>query len=289
MLKLLEFVQFSKFSDDTKLKQTDRLLDDCESERMKLDLIALFIAKCHMYLKKVDPHITEVGFEIVKNIVKKGFNREELLNLNLSAVLTRYLKSSTDESEKENWCEILFTAVSENKIIGPLSSLYLIRDTAMCLPNKFLNYVFDDNYINNETRNKILEFSQVSGSILSEIEPKILLEWCKQKNDPQIWETIAAGIKCLDHTENHEIFKFSQQAKDFLEVCPNSQEVLNCFAKSIYPQSYSGRISDEMEYRLNAFRGLEITTNSNILDLVKNLIQEQTTLILQQRESENVS
>ena len=182
--------------------------------------------------------------------------------------------------------KILFTAIAENKIIGSLSSLYILRDTVKLLPKRFLYYVFDDEYVDEETRNKILEFSQVTGSVLSEIKTKVLIEWCQQRNDPVIWETIAMGIKCLDFTGNHEVFKFSQVAKDFLDACPNPQTVLNCFAKSIYPQSYSGNISDEMEYRLNAFKELENSTNLTIAKVTKNLIQEQSKMIIQERERE---
>ena len=285
-LKLLQIVQYSDFGENEKRTLTDRLFNSCTNETEKLELIASFIIYGFNYRKRVDPYITEVGYEIVKKTVHTGFGRIEKLNSNLSTVLLRYLATTNDESEKDQWCEILFTAIAKNKIIGSLSSLHILHDTASLLPQRFLRYVFDDEYVDGETRNKILEFSQVSGSILSEIEPKILIEWCQKRSDPEIWESIAMGIKCLDYTGNHKTFKFSQVAKDFLDACPDPQSVLNCFAKSIYPQSYSGNISDEMDYRLNAFKHLENSTNTTIANAARNLIQKQSELIIQEKKKE---
>ena len=65
-LKLLQIVQYSDFGENEKRSLTDRLFNSCTNETEKLDLIALFITYSFIYLKKVAPYITEVGYENCK-------------------------------------------------------------------------------------------------------------------------------------------------------------------------------------------------------------------------------
>ena len=131
-----------------------------------------------------------------------------------------------------DWLRTLFSTINKGETYK-FSHFYTVRESVSLFPLDFLNILFDESILNIETRNELLAYCDVEGTLLSQIDLEFLIEWCKEKNEVGIWKSIASGIQVLEKKVDNT-YRLTTEAKEFLIASKKPTEILNCYAERIY-------------------------------------------------------
>ena len=77
--------------------------------------------------------------------------------------------------------------------------LSVVGKTVTKFLEEFLNYLFDEKYLNSETRNNFTDVSEFEYSLFSKVDVEILINFCKERNDLEVWKSIALQYSSLIH------------------------------------------------------------------------------------------
>ena len=193
--------------------------------------------------------IREIDSNFVQNCFRKGISKS-LIN---------------------KWFKTLFTIMdSEFQWFFRLSKV--VQYTASKYPAMFLERFFDDSIVSRKIREKIL-ISDSDGELFSKIEISELISWCNNSNDPDIFKYVALALLPVEASDDGQLYKLTERARIFLEESPKPAEILECYRIKTQPSSWSGKLTDIMNLRFNAYKELERSSNRDILQAVKELFQ----------------
>ncbi|MGX6598372.1 hypothetical protein ACWM6M_20735 [Klebsiella quasivariicola] len=92
-----------------------------------------------------------------------------------------------------------------------------------------------------------------AGQPLSKIDVDVLIQWCRARNDPNVWPAIATGVTLWVKDDEKSVTTIQEAALALLEASPEPMVVLEAFAERISPSSWTGSLSNIMQLRADAF------------------------------------
>ena len=117
-------------------------------------------------------------------------------------------------SKRFDWLHALFSAINQENSVE-FMQLKVVEVTVTKFPDDFLNFLFDDKYLNSETRYNFTDASEFDYSLFSKVNIETLIDFCKERNDTEVWKSIASSILVLYIFEN-ERYKVNIGSKKIL-------------------------------------------------------------------------
>ena len=188
------------------------------------------------------------------------------------------------QSKRFDWLDTLFTTLIR-KNLTQYSQLKIVHETVNMILEDFLDYLFDDKYFDPDGRNRFVEMSSSEKSLFASVESDKLINWCKEKNDIEIWNTIALGIPVLN-SESNQIYQLTEIAKKYLFESPERSQVLNSYIRVINRRAELGEISTKLEAQLDAFKELLECGDYEIIEIAKSAINNAERIIEEQKKIE---
>ncbi|WP_225181184.1 hypothetical protein [Pectobacterium aroidearum] len=161
-----------------------------------------------------------------------------------------------------------------------------IETTASLMPEKFLNRIFEGT----EAQQQIRRFFICRGGLrsypLTKITTNVLIAWCHARNEPGIWSAIAAGVTLWSKNDEQSVLTLHEAAIELLEASPEPTAVLESFAESITPSSWSGSRANIMQARLMAISTLIKHERPDIAEAAKVVCEKMSQWVERQRVRE---
>ncbi|EAQ7257339.1 hypothetical protein GFP93_22140 [Salmonella enterica] len=196
----------------------------------------------------------------------------------MEAVVGSSLRYPGNEAEKLEWLNTIFAVVDEQ--YGYIHSFEdVIGITAALMPEAFLSRVFDGTEEQQRRRLHFIRYNDLSGSPISKIDIAVLIEWCRIQNAPSIWASVATGINLWVKDNDQDIITLPKDAMVLLEAAPDSKAVLESFAKTAVPSSWSGSLVNTMQPRVDAIGNLTNHERTDISEAAQKVYLELIDLI----------
>ncbi|MGJ8525088.1 hypothetical protein LMG33818_000796 [Halomonadaceae bacterium LMG 33818] len=209
---------------------------------------------------------------------------------NMECVIRAVLSFDDNESEKLEWLDTIVSVI--DKHYGHIYTFEsAIETTVALMPEAFLDRVFARTDDEQYRRVFLTRYSDRRQPLLAQIDIGTLIEWCRAKNDTNVWASVAGGINLWIDNEDKRSVTISGSAVKYLESSPHPEAVLRTFAGRVMPLSWSGSPVGVMQARAAAIYGLVSHENSKIAEaaglihaqLVKDIEDEE---VLQQKRNE---
>ncbi|MFM5686850.1 hypothetical protein ACET70_18670, partial [Aeromonas caviae] len=123
-------------------------------------------------------------------------------------------------------------------------------------------------------------------SPLAYINMDFLISWCCARNEPRVWVAIAASINLWEKDGEIEGLRMSELALRLLESSPDPAIVLEIFAESVTPSSWSGSRAKVMQSRAEAIRKLVEHDRADISSAAQTVSENLVQFIERQKERE---
>ncbi len=114
----------------------------------------------------------------------------------------------------------------------------------------------------------------------------VLIEWCRARDNINVWESVAAGINLWKKNEEIEELEMSELALRLLESSPEPAIVLEIFAERVTPSSWSGSRVEVMQSRAKVIRKLVEHERADISTAAQTVSANLVQLIERQKERE---
>ena len=242
----------------------ERLLELAQKLLAKPDGNDTLLQALSMKLHGEDPAEDTLGYELRKIGLKaatvsmltdhndRGCMREHYMENVIEAALS----FEGNDVEKAKWVDTIFSVVDEH--FGYIHSFEkAIETTAGLMPREFLNRVFQGTEDQQNRRTFFIRHGSIRRCPLSKIEVVDLIEWCQQRNEPDVWGMIASGIKLWEQGDGRkDSSSITPSAVKFLEAAPEAGSVLHAYAGRVTPSSWSGSRADVMQPRVDAIAEL---------------------------------
>ncbi|MDH2434309.1 hypothetical protein QCD60_17260 [Pokkaliibacter sp. MBI-7] len=175
---------------------------------------------------------------------------------NMETVIKAALSFDRNDAEKTEWLDTIFSVVDER--YGHIHSFEkAIETTAGLMPKAFLSHVFQGTKDQQHRRTFFIRYRGMQRCPLSKIDVADLVEWCQQRNEPDVWGLVASGIRLWEKDDaNKEGYSITPSAVEFLEASPEPELVLHAYAGRVTPFSWSGNRADAMQPRADAIAAL---------------------------------
>ncbi len=212
-------------------------------------------------------------------------DHNELTDYHLKEVIRPCLGFPGNDRDKEVWIDSIFSVIEDR--YGLLHSYReAIQTTASILTEDFLEKAFHSHKSTHRKKKFFQAYGSSRNSPLSKIDPARLIEWCKSKNEPELWLTIANCIYPFKKDNVEKAYFINPLAMKFLESAPHPYEVLSCYAQCVGPMSWSGSRAFAMERRAKSFEALREHENPAISKASSLVLAEIGERIATERERE---
>lgn len=258
---------------------SERLLELAKKLVMKSDGDDTLLEALSMKLHGEDPAVDTLGPELRKLGLKAA--TKSLLadhsypggskDYRMEKVVHAALSFDGNEAEKTEWLDTIFSVVDER--YGYIHSFEkAIETTAGLMPKAFLNRVFQGTEDQQHRRTFFIRHGGIRRCPLSKIDVADLIEWCQQRNEPDVWGLVATGIKLWEKGDgNRDGSSIAASAVDFLEAAPEPEPVLHAYADRVTPSSWSGSRADVMQPRADAIAELKLHEREEIVKAAKSV------------------
>ncbi|TNJ40464.1 hypothetical protein [Phaeobacter sp. B1627] len=176
-----------------------------------------------------------------------------------------------NDAEKSEWVDAIFSVVDER--YGYIHSFEeAIKTTAGLMPMAFLNRVFQGTEDQQYRRTFFIRRGGIRRCPLSKIDVTDLIEWCQQRNEPDVWGLVASGIRLWEKGDGPRDGSFiTSSAVEFLEAAPEPEPVLHAYSDRVTPSSWSGSRADVMQPRADAISELAQHEREEIAQAAKSV------------------
>lgn len=243
---------------------SERLLELAQKLVMKSDgedtLLEALSMKLHGEIPAVDtlgPELRKLGLKAAtKSLLAGHSDPGGSKDYRMENVVRAALSFDGNEAEKTEWVDTIFSVVDER--YGFIHSFEeAIETTAGLMPKEFLNRVFQGTEDQQHRRTYFIRHGGIRRCPLSKVDVVDLIEWCQQRNEPDVWGLVASGIKLWEKGDGHrDGSSITASAVEFLEAAPEPEPVLHAYADRVTPSSWSGSRADVMQPRADAIAEL---------------------------------
>lgn len=226
--------------------------------------------------------LIKIGYELLSVYDYKGNDSSGNVDYKLEIILNTCINNLLDETYAISICKSLAKGIKTFRISNYHKFIQVLSKT---YPTIYLNILFNDDVINNYNKSQYNFFSDFEGkkSIVDNIPEVNLIQWCDQ-NHMLRYPFIASIIYPLEIYENNTVVK--PIVYGLIENTLVLEEVLNSFANSIEPKSWSGSWADVIEKRLTLFTELQSHENEIVQKWAELEYQKYIDLIKRTRISE---
>lgn len=259
---------------------SDRLLELAQKLLTKSDGDDTLLQALHMKLHKKDPAVDTLGPELRKLGLKaatKSLSSDRSdaggdIDYRTENVIKAAMSFDGNDTQKTEWVDTIFSVVDER--YGRIRSFEkTIETTAGLMPNAFLNRVFQGTEDQRRRRTFFIRHRDRRHCPLSTIDVADLIEWCQQRNQPDVWGLVASGIRLWGQGRgNRNGSSIASSAIEFLEAAPEPEPVLNAYADRIGPSMWSGSRADVMQPRADAIAKLTQHEREEIAKAAKSVL-----------------
>lgn len=243
---------------------SERLLELAQKLVMKSDGDDTLLEALSMKLHEEDPAVDTLGPELrklglkaaTKSLLADHSDPGGSKDYRMENVVRAALSFDGNEAEKTEWVDTIFSVVDER--YGFIHSFEkAIETTAGLMPQEFLNRVFQGTGDQQHRRTYFIRYGGIRRCPLSKLDVADLIEWCQQRNEPDVWGLVASGIGLWEKGDGHrDGSSIASSAVAFLEAAPEPEPVLHAYADRVTPSSWSGSRADVMQPRADAIAEL---------------------------------
>ncbi|MCH1919041.1 hypothetical protein L9G15_06285 [Shewanella sp. A3A] len=248
-----------------------RLLTMPEGDDVVLNALGMKLDGNNQSIDMLGCELRRVGLcAAAKRIKPQQINRGMNSDHFMERVIHAALVFDGNESEKLAWLDAIFSVADSN--FGFVFEFeHAVETTAALMPEAFLNRVFDgvSEELHRARMTLLIGEDDRSFSPIMSIPDTVLLNWCRARNDSDIWLTIASAIQFWSKDDEAQCFVMSKLALRFLDAAPEPEKVIEAFAKRI---SRSGIRADVMQHRTDAIKCLETHENQVIATAAKSAV-----------------
>ncbi|EGE1469473.1 hypothetical protein DMY11_16875 [Escherichia coli] len=204
-----------------------------------------------------------LGFDLLQIGLKAAiqrFKREHNdsaggMDYGMECVVGAILRLEGNEAGKLEWLNTIFAVVDEQ--YGCIHSFEdTIKMTAASMPEAFLSRIFEGTEEQQQRRIHFIHYDDVTESPIANIDVNVLIEWCLNRNDINVWAPLAKGIRLWSVGDDLDKVTMQVSAIRFLEAAPVPKAVLEEFAYRVTPTSWWGSRVNVMQPRANTISRL---------------------------------
>lgn len=176
-----------------------------------------------------------------------------------------------NEEIKDTWLNVIFSVIGTESHI-PYHLHNIIQITTSKLPQKFLDRIFSiDNKPEYACKHFIEpeSFDIMDKFPLARVDTDILIKWCQEHNNSDVWQYIAKGIRLWIKDRKNDSVSVADGAIKFLESAPNKDIVLTEYVNRIRPVIWHNDGTDTIRSRTDAFLTFCKNSNAEIAILAK--------------------
>lgn len=234
------------------LDLAQRLLSKLDGDNVVLRALSMKLRGNEKAVDTLGSDLRRVGLEsAIQRLQREYKDPGGSLDFDMERVVSAALRFDGNEDKKVEWLDAIFKVVDEN--YGYINEFEnAIETTVAVMPEAFLNRVFGADEEELSWRIFFIRHGGLRRSPLAKIDEDILIEWCQTRNDPQVWASVASGIKIWSKVGDQSVVKMSETAIRLLEAAPKPEAILEAFAERVAPSSWSGSRASVMQPRANA-------------------------------------
>lgn len=278
--------EFGALPEAKVLDLATRLLEKPDGDRVVIDAL-------HMKLHDTDKAVDVLGHDLrriglVAAVSQLNHDRggdNDRIDHEMAEVLRPSLMFEGNGAEKSAWLDAIFSSV-DGRHGHALSYDQAVQVTAECVTGAFLDRAFSGDEGQRKRRLRLLGHGNFRRSLLSTTDVGKIIEWCQAKADPDVWVGVTTGLDVFETSDDEKTVAISERCIQFLEACPNPEEVLNRFADRIIPTGWSGSRADIMDRNTNAFAALSEHSDPRIAQATRRVVVEARTWIARERDRE---
>jgi hypothetical protein len=279
----------SKFSDLPKsliLDLAHRLLAEANGAESVLHALTMIITGAKDEEDALGLDFRSLGLTAAKQkLITAQSEQRPTAEYEMESVIKACLTFRGNDKQKLEWVDTIFQAIKGNHGLfhGYENAIEI---TATLMPQKFLDRIFEGS--TEEQQNKLfyLERGVFRRSPISQIDEETLIDWCRRKNNLDVWIFVANCIHLWFKSHDDENIKVTQTAINVLEASPYPEAILRAFANRVAPSSWSGSRVTIMQQRADALSNISKHQNKKISGFVKSIVEELTDRIDQERNRE---
>ncbi|PWE27006.1 hypothetical protein C4N9_18550 [Pararhodobacter marinus] len=270
---------------------SERLLELAQQLLKKPNGDATLLEALSMKLHGTDPAEDTLGPELrkiglkaaTKSLLADHNDRNGIKDHYMENVIVAALTYDGNDAEKTEWINAIFSVVDER--FGYIHSFEnSIGVTARLMPNPFLNRVFQGTEDQQHRRSFFISRGGIRHGPISEIDVADLIDWCQQKNEPEVWGLVASGIRLWEKGDgSRDGSSITTSAIKFLEAAPEPGPILHSYADRVTPSLWSGSRADVMQPRVDAIAKLTQHKQEEIAKSAKSVSDRLAMEIEQER------
>lgn len=278
--------EYTHFPKERLLELAIRLLSKPSGCGVVLDALSMRLHDKNIAVDTLGAEFRQIGLRAaIQSILSDHSDPGGSMGYHMECVINAALRFEGNEVEKRKWLDSIFSVIDRH--YGHVHSCEsAIETTAMLMPEAFLNRVFEGSEEQQELRLFFICDHGDRQSPLAKIDMDALIEWCRARNDINVWASIAAGISLWEKNEEQEGLTMSESSLRLLEAAPAPTVVLEVFAERIRSSSWTGNGINVMESRADVIRKLVEHERADIAAAVQSVSAKLIELIKDEKERE---
>ncbi|MDF2007718.1 hypothetical protein P2M49_16010 [Klebsiella quasivariicola] len=245
--------QYVNLSAGRVIELAHRLLSKINGDDVVLDSLSMRLPRQEKAEDTLGANLRQIGLRAaIIRVQRDHRDSGGSTDYRMERVVGAALRFDGYESQKQEWLNTIFSVLDEH--YGYFNSFgRTIETTAALMPEAFLDHVFEGNEKQRQRRLFFISHGSLRRLPLSKIDVDVLIQWCRARNDPNVWPAIATGVTLWVKDDEKSVTTIQEAALALLEASPEPMVVLEAFAERISPSSWTGSLSNIMQLRADAF------------------------------------
>lgn len=266
------------------VKLAECLLKKPDGETIILEALSMKFRRIRLNGGKLDVELKRLGLKAATaRLLRIQSDPDGAVDYYIKRIIGAVLPADKSNEEVTKWLDTIFSVIDSTH--GYLHGYaHSIRVTAEKMPQEFLDRVFPSDKEIRKKRWFFINQDKKDQLPLDAIDIDVLIDWCRNRDDHEVWQVVASGIYPWMVNKSDELVDLSEAAMKLLESAPNKEHVLAAYSCKIKPTIYSLSDIDLMRQRALAIKKLtecsenEIASAASIvskksLEMIEKLIE----------------
>lgn len=186
--------QYVNLSAGRVIELAHRLLSKINGDDVVLDALSMRLPRQEKAEDTLGADLRQIGLRAAMIRVQRDHRDSGgSTDYRMERVVGAALRFDGYESQKQEWLNTIFSVLDEH--YGYFNSFgRTIETTAALMPEAFLDHIFEGNEKQRQRRLFFISHGSLRRLPLSKIDVDVLIQWCRARNDPNIWPAIATGV-----------------------------------------------------------------------------------------------
>ncbi len=269
------------------LELAEALLHKPNGDNVVLEALGMKLHATDKTIDTLGPDLRRIGLVASTNQLSRDRDgNTTMIDHHMAAIMAACLPREGNGAEKSALLDAIFSSVDARCGWVPGRYDETIQMTAATMPESFLDRVFSGDEAQRRYRTHFLEDGGINGSFLATTDIGRIIDWCRAKDNPVIWESVAKAVDLFVTSGDEKTLTVSDVSKRFVEASPNPDQVLTSYAGRITPSAGSGSRAAVMERHTNALAVFTHNENPEIAASATRVIAEARAWVERVRECE---